>query len=147
LLNAYSFVYGQPLDSALRAPFAEKVPALFDGSHDGDDVIAALPRMPRDMFRPEFLASYADGSPNWLRDRLLENGLNDWTPHAPIRLYFGSRDVDVSPHEAAVEAERLTQRGCNVVAIDVGPFDHYKSVLAAVPRVAEWFDSLTSAPQ
>jgi hypothetical protein len=146
LVNAYSKIYGEPLDSALREPFVATVPPLFDGSHGGDDVIAALPRMPRDMFRVEFLASYADGSPNWLRDRLAENGLDDWTPRAPIRLYFGSRDADVAPREATVEAERLARRGGDVVAIDVGPFDHNESVLAAVPSVVAWFDSMTSAP-
>ncbi len=147
LLNAYSALYGEPLDSALRQAFAATVPALFDGSHGSDDVMAALPRMPREMFRSDFLTSYADGSPNWLRDRLAENSLYDWKPRAPIRLYFGSRDVDVSPREATVEAERLTRRGGSVVTIDVGPFDHDRSVLAAAPRIVAWFDSLTSAPQ
>ena len=147
LLNAYSDIYSESLGSALREPFATNVPTLFDGSHGGDAVMAALPRMPREMFRAEFLASYADGSPNWLRDRLVENGLGEWTPRAPIRLFFGSKDVDVSPREAAVEAARLTQRGGDAVAIDLGPFDHNESVLAAVPRVLAWFDSLTEAPQ
>src|SRR5262249_28083940 len=124
LLSAYAKVYGEPLGSALREPFATNVPALFDGSHGDDEVVAALPRMPRDMFRAEFLADYADGAPNWLRDRLIENSVADWTPRAPIHLYYGSRDLDVSPREAAVEAERLKQKGGDVVAIDLGPFDH-----------------------
>jgi pimeloyl-ACP methyl ester carboxylesterase len=147
LLNSYSHIYGEPLDSALRDPYSTIVPALFDGSHGGDDVIAALPRMPRDMFRTEFLTSYADGAPNWLRERLVENSLDDWSPRAPIHLYFGSRDVDVSPHEATVEAERLTHRGGDVVAIDVGPVDHNGSVAAAVPSVTKWFDSLAAPAQ
>jgi pimeloyl-ACP methyl ester carboxylesterase len=147
MLNAYSDIYGERLGSALREPFATNVPALFDGSHGGDAVMAALPRMPREMFRAEFLASYADGSPNWLRDRLVENGLGEWTPRAPIRLFFGSKDLDVAPREAAVEAARLTQRGGDAVAIDVGPFDHNESVLVAAPRVLAWFDSLTAVPQ
>jgi pimeloyl-ACP methyl ester carboxylesterase len=142
LLNAYASVYGEPLDSTLRDPFAELVPNLFDGEHDGDVVVAALPRLPKEMFRDDFLASYSDGSPNWLRERLIENSLTHWSPCAPIRLYYGSRDTDVSPREAIVEAERLVQRGGDVVAIDVGPYEHDESVLVAVPGIVEWFDSI-----
>jgi len=64
-----------------------------------------------------------------------------------MRLYYGSRDVDVSPREAIVEAERLTQRGGNVTAIDVGAYDHNESILAAVPSVVAWFDAVAGAPQ
>jgi hypothetical protein len=146
MLNGYTYVYHEPLESALRDAYAASVPTLFDGAHDDALVVAALPRQPRDMFREEFLASYSSGAPNWLRDRLTENGLTDWAPRAPIRLYYGSRDVDVSPREATVEAERLRQRGGDVTAVDVGPFDHNASVLAAVPGVVAWFDSMTGAP-
>ena len=147
LLTAYASVYREPLGSALREPFATSVPVLFDGAHDDAVVGAALPRQPRAMFREDFLASYAGGAPNWLRERLLENSLFDWTPRAPIRLYYGSRDVDVSPREAIVEADRLTQRGGNVTAIDVGAYDHNESILAAVPSVVAWFDAMAAAPQ
>ena len=147
MLSAYANVYREPLGSALRDPFVTSVPTLFDGAHDDDAVVAALPRQPRDMFREDFLSSYADGAPNWLRDRLVENSLFDWTPRGPIRLYYGSRDVDVSPREAIVEADRLTRRGGDVTAVDVGPYDHNESILAAVPSVVAWFDSVAGAPQ
>jgi pimeloyl-ACP methyl ester carboxylesterase len=143
MVGAYANIYGEALASALRDPYASNVPVLFDGQHDGDAIMAALPANPREMFHEEFLQAYARGEPNWLRERLTENGLYEWSPRASIRLYFGALDVDVSPRDAQVEARRLNARGGTVTAVDVGEFDHEGSVLAAVPAVLAWFDQLT----
>lgn len=143
MVGAYANVYGEALTTALREPYASTVPDLFDGTHDGDAIIAALPANPREMFRDEFLQTYERGGPNWLREKLIENSLYDWSPRAPIRLYFGSLDADVSPREAEVQALRLRERGGDVTTVDVGTVDHERSVLDAVPRVLEWFDELT----
>ena len=145
LTNAYAIIYAESLSSALREPYAQKVPWLFDGMHDGASIIAALPRNPREMFRDDFLQSFANGQHNWLRDRLVENGLSDWTPRAPIRLYYGDLDLDVSPKEAALEAERLRARGGNARAVSVGAYNHDQSVLEAVPYIVKWFDELTAS--
>lgn len=145
MVVAYADVYGEALGSALREPYASMVPGLFDGAHDGESIIAALPANPREMFNDDFLRAYERGEPNWLRERLTENSLYEWAPRAPIRLHFGSLDVDVSPQEAAVEARRLRARGGDVTPVDVGAVDHDRSVFVAVPRVLEWFDTLTTA--
>jgi pimeloyl-ACP methyl ester carboxylesterase len=143
MVSAYANIYGESLGSALREPYASTVPGLFDGTHDGEAIIAALPANPREMFRDDFLRSYEHGEPNWLRERLIDNGLYEWSPRAPIRLYFGSRDVDVSPREAEFEARRLRERGGDVTTVDVGAVDHERSVLDAVPVILGWFDELT----
>ena len=147
MVDSYANVYGEALDSALQEPYASLVPTLFDGVHDDDSIIAALPRNPREMFRDEFLRTYEDGDSNWLRERLVSNSLYDWSPRAPIRLYFGSLDVDVSPREAELEAARLRERGADVATVDVGAFDHEGSVLQSVPMLLAWFDELQRSPE
>lgn len=147
MLDSYANVYGEALDSALQEPYATLVPTLFDGVHDYDSIVAALPRNPREMFRDEFLRTYEDGDSNWLRERLVSNSLYDWSPRAPIRLYFGSLDVDVSPREAELEAARLRERGAEVAIVDVGAFDHEGSVLQSVPMLLAWFDELQRSPE
>jgi pimeloyl-ACP methyl ester carboxylesterase len=146
MVNAYSNIYGEALASALREPYASTVPNLFDGMHGGDEIEAALPTRPREMFHEEFLNTYEHGQPNWLRERLTENGLYEWSPRAPIRLYFGSLDVDVSPRDADAEARRLSERGGDVTTVSVGAADHERSVLLAVPMLLAWFDELTRTP-
>jgi hypothetical protein len=118
---------------------------LFDGAHEGSEVVAALPRDPREMFQPAFLAGFAAGRPSWLRSRLRENDLVDFTPRAPVRAYYGRRDVDVSPDEARAQVRRWTERGADARAVDVGDFDHEGSVLEAAPAIRDWFDTLAAA--
>jgi hypothetical protein len=88
--------------------------------------------------------AYDTGKETWLLQKLAENSVYDWSPRAPIRLYYGNRDVDVYPQEARVEAERLRTRGGDVNAISVGEFDHDGSVIQAVPAIRAWFDELSS---
>lgn len=143
LVASYARIYGQRPDSVLRKPWASSVAGLFDGTHDGQAVQAGLPRNPREMFQPAFLEDVTTGRSHWLLARLRENDLTEWTPSAPVRLYYGSLDVDVSPEEARRQAARWSERGADAVAVDVGPFAHDPSVLEAAPRVRTWFDELS----
>lgn len=143
IANSYARIYGMPLDSVIRDPYRSQLPLLFDGAHDGDAVLAALPAQPREMLTPEFLADYDAGRETWFLARLAENSLLDWTPRAPIRLYYGEADVDVAPEEARSAATHLSADGSNVSAIAVGAVDHDGSVLAAVSQLRAWFDELT----
>ena len=144
IATSYARVYGMPLDSVVREPWARSAPPLFDGSHDGAAIVAALPANPRELLSPALLAAQASGGEHWFLARLAENSLLDWTPQAPIRLYYGERDVDVSPEEAVAFATRMRARGADVVAESVGDLDHDASILAAAPKVRAWFDSLAA---
>jgi pimeloyl-ACP methyl ester carboxylesterase len=143
LLSAYARVYAEPLGSSLRPRYVPVVDGLFDGHHGGEAIRDALPRDPRAMFQPAFLEAFEQRRPNWLARRLRENDLVDFTPRAPVRLYYGEHDVDVSPEEARAQARRWAERGADARAVDVGPFDHDASVLEAAPLVRQWFDELS----
>lgn len=139
LANSYAYVYGQPLETLLQAPYVEQVPILFNGDHTTETISAALPTDPRQLFNPEFLAAFQRGSPHWFLEALAENDVYDWTPIAPIRIYFGEHDVDVPPEEARRTASEMQQRGADVQAVSVGPVGHDESVLRAVPQALDWF--------
>ena len=139
LANSYASVYGQPLETLLQAPYVEQVPILFNGDHTTETISAALPTDPRRLFNPEFLAAFQRGSPHWFLEALAENDVYDWTPVAPIRIYFGDHDVDVPPEEARRTASEMQQRGADVQAISVGPVSHDESALRAVPQALDWF--------
>jgi predicted esterase len=145
IAHSYARIYGAPLDSVIRERYANQLSKLFDGAHDGDAIVAALPTQPRDMLTPGFLADYDAGRETWFLARLAENSLLDWTPRAPIRLYYGEADVDVAPEEARAAAALFRARGADVRAISVGDVDHEGSVLIAVPQLRAWFDELAPA--
>lgn len=142
---SYARIYGMPLGSVIREPYERQLWVLFDGAHGGDAIVAALPAQPREMLAPAFLADYDAGRETWFLARLAENSLLDWTPRAPIRLYYGEADVDVAPEEALAAATHFAAGGGDVRAIAVGAVDHEGSVLVTVPLLRAWFDELAPA--
>jgi pimeloyl-ACP methyl ester carboxylesterase len=141
-VRGYATRYGHSLDSALTPEYAALVPTLLDTPHKTDDIIRALPRDPRALFQPPVLAAIADGGDHWLVHALQKNDMGDWTSRSPIRLYYGTRDVDVPPEESLTAARQMTARGSDVQAIDLGPRDHDQSVLAAAPLILSWLQML-----
>jgi hypothetical protein len=142
LANSYAHVYGQPLNSILTSPYVKQVPVLFDGDHTSEAISAALPADPRGLFNLEFLDAYDQGKAHWFLDALAENDVYDWTPIAPARIFFGDDDVDVLPEEARRAETAMKQRGADVRAISVGPYNHDASAFHAIPRAIRWFSEL-----
>jgi pimeloyl-ACP methyl ester carboxylesterase len=136
---SYSQIYGQPLESLLKPRYVEAVPKLFDGEHEPEAMSGALPDDPRELFTAEFLEAYAQGGSHWFLEALKENNVDDWKPLAPVRMYYGETDVDVSPEEARRAEAAMKKKGANVAAISVGRHDHEASALRGIPRAIRWF--------
>jgi pimeloyl-ACP methyl ester carboxylesterase len=144
-VRGYATRYGQPLDTAFTPRYAALVPKLFDTPHDSDAVVKALPRDPRALFKPTVLRALSGKGNHWLAEALKENEMGDWTARAPIRLYYGSRDVDVPPAEAIATRRQMAARGSPIQATRVGDLDHESSVLAAAPSILGWLQSFRTA--
>jgi len=135
--------YGQPLEGALTDKAAALTRTLYDQPHKPDAIVAALPRDPRGLFNAAFLEAYDHDGAHWLLDALFANEVSQFTPRAPVRLFHGTGDKDVSPAESATTAAMFRARGADAASVDVGPVDHNASVLAAAPRVLAWLESLS----
>jgi hypothetical protein len=135
---AYAAYYNQPLESVLTPEQARAAQARFSG----DDDHAGLPDTPRELFTESFLRALDTNGEHWFLDALAQNGVSDWTPRAPIRLYYGRADTEVTPDESRRAAEQMRARGGDAQAIDVGPLEHDPSLIAAVPLVLDWLETL-----
>ncbi|NJN51005.1 MAG: hypothetical protein HC809_03690 [Gammaproteobacteria bacterium] len=149
MVRAYAEIYGQPIARVIAEPYASQLPMLFDGYHDNDAITAVLPRAPRQMFGADFLAAFDRGNlaDTWLGRALLLNGVANWPPRAPLRLYFGTRDLDVSAEDSRLAATHMAALGGNATSIDVGAYDHEDSAFYAVPAIRQWFDELNPASE
>ena len=143
MVRGYAARYGHTIDSVLAPPAAALTPQLFDSPHEPDAIIAALPKRPPAMFRADFLDAFDTGGRHWLLDAIAANEVSHFRPQAPVRLYFGNRDVDVPPAEATTTERMLRQTGGQAQAIDVGPYDHNGSILVAAPKALAWLETLT----
>jgi len=140
IANAYSQIYHQPLRTIVAAEYVDVVPSLFDGEHSIEAIETALPTEPRKLFTAEFLEAFDKHKPHWFLDALAENDVMDWTPAAPVRIYYGDDDLDVPAEEARQAETEMKRRHADVRAISVGPCNHLESALRAIPRVIRWFN-------
>lgn len=133
--------YDHPLDSVLTPEYAAIVERLFAGAKP-KEILRTLPQDPRTMFNQAFLDAFDRNQAHWYLDSFAANSLVDVTPHAPVRLYYGSKDLDVVPEEALAAARAMRARQADVEAIDVGEVGHDASMLAAAPRILAWLAQL-----
>ncbi|WP_295526206.1 hypothetical protein [Novosphingobium sp. Chol11] len=143
LAVSYAAQYHQPLGTLLTDHYAKVLPVVFDGNHTIEAIEAALPPDPRALFRPEALAAITESKPNWFSAGLAANEAWNWTPKAPLKLYYGDRDADVSPQDSKGFYASAAKRGANIHLMPLGPYDHVGSALQAVPRARIWFDELS----
>lgn len=142
----YAARYNERLDTALTPHYAALAQTLFGEPHTPNQIISALPRAPREMFTRAFLEAHDASGDHWLLTRLAENNVVNFAPRAPVRMHYGSADIDVIPAEAIEGARKLRELGAgDVQAIDVGPVGHDPSMLAAVPHIAAWLDQIAGA--
>ena len=144
ILLAYDDVYNvyeQPSD-VFRQPYASTVNSLFDMEHFFDDVLAELPPNSRALLRSSFYASVNANPQNPLRVRLRQNAVDQWRPHAPLRIYHSPDDEEVPYEDALVSVDRLRSRGAEVTVRRLPGFDHVNSWIQAMPRAVTWFRSL-----
>ena len=142
---AYATYYGHPLSEALRPRYVRVVPTLFDGSHSAEEIGAALPDDPADIFEPKFLRAMRNDRNNWFTRALAENETYAWTPIAPMRLYFGEEDVDVPPSASIAFFDFSEPRGGNVSLHPLPNADHQASSAITYAPALAWFEALTRA--
>lgn len=142
LVRGYCARYGRPLESVLTPEAAGQVRDVFDTPHKPAEVMAGLPRRPRQMFNAGFLAAFDNNTPNWLLDALAANETSHFTPKSPIRLYYGADDRDVIPAEAIQTAAEIQERGGEAFAIKVGDYDHDHVMVEAAPLIFRWLGEL-----
>jgi pimeloyl-ACP methyl ester carboxylesterase len=133
--------YGHSLDSVLTPEYAATVERLFAGAGP-KEILSTLPQDPRSMFNASFLDAFDRDTTHWYLDSFAANSLVDVTPRAPVRLYYGSKDLDVVPEEALAASRSMRARNVDVEAIDVGAVGHDASMLAAAPLILAWLREL-----
>lgn len=140
--SAYADYYGYPISAALKPAYAKVVPQLFDGSKTMWDIGMALPAKAEDMFQAKFLVEMRTNGDNWFTKGLDRNETYRWAPIAPIRLYTGENDNDVSPLSSRAFFDYAKRRGGNISLHSLGPVDHMASISLTMAPALNWFEEL-----
>ncbi|MFI7340286.1 alpha/beta hydrolase [Streptomyces sp. NPDC050085] len=138
--NRLHSIYKDP-GEVFRAPYADRVEALFDGEHTEEDVVAALPGSVKELLTPEFYArmQHPTGA---LKEALDANDTAcAWKPDVPVRLYAGAADTDVPIGNAGSCAAQLAGAGAGRIRVlDQGAVDHFGSFAKSAPQITRWFE-------
>ncbi|MBU2670245.1 lipase [Actinoplanes bogorensis] len=136
-------IYPAPGD-VFRKPYVG-LPALFDGTHTGQEVIGALPATIDELLTPRGKAMLLHPTGRFARALAeVDSVCTDWTPRMPVRLYYSPGD------EEAVNANtdhcRSTLPAPKVdlgVNRDYNGFVHEGSEVLGVPAITRWFLQLS----
>ena len=144
VVNSFAKIYGGSLSDVVKAPYSERLPVWLDGTRNGAWLAEHLPKRIEDLATESFIQAYKAGiaEPKWLYDGLEAAETANFAPKAPLRIHFGEDDTDVVPAEAHNGFARMRELGGNVQLFNLGPNRHETTVVAALPYVQQWFDSL-----
>jgi pimeloyl-ACP methyl ester carboxylesterase len=142
IVHSFSKIYNHEPNTVLTDHYASLLSELYSGDKDSASVIAALPKDPKTMVRPEFLKGFNESHKSWFRDALVENEAFNWVPKNELRLFVGDNDRDVPAADARAAYESMKANGSNVSLVEVGPYDHDGVVLRSVPRSLVWFNQI-----
>jgi hypothetical protein len=134
----------------VKAPYARTIEPLFDGRHTGDQVLGGLPGTVKELLTPfgmNLLRHPAGGLAAALRST--DSVCTDWTPRAPIRLYYATNDEQAVNANTVHCQAAFAARGLPVPAVNLGTpayqgSRHLGSNVAATAQIARWFLHLTS---
>ncbi|MFJ5547604.1 alpha/beta hydrolase [Streptomyces sp. NPDC093225] len=136
-------LYKSPSD-VFKAPYASFVEDLFDGRHQEEAVLAALPADAGRLLTPAWAAKLRH--PHGVLKAVLTSNSRacDWKPTVPVRLYAATGDRDVPIGNSRSCARDLAAHGARGVrVVDQGAdATHFVSAFRSAPRTARWFDSL-----
>ena len=148
LLKGYNQVYKiVPEEDFLKlfvAPYDTLVDIYFDGEHTLGEVNKALPSIPANMIRKEFMEKFLHDPDFPFKKYLEENNVYNWKPEHPIQLCYCIGDEEVKWENAKVAHEKFVEQGVKTVKLRrVGgkKFTHRACADYAVAYTKFYFDS------
>lgn len=148
LLNSYVAIGSitNPLSDFIQAPYAAKIPGLFDGKHSGGAINAELTTKMATLLTPEYQTGYATNAKfAGLRSAFIANSIAAWNAKTPMKLFHGSNDnyipVGISQKMLAdFKTAGLTDAQIQLVIISNA--DHSSAVYPTGMQTIMWFLSL-----
>jgi hypothetical protein len=141
IANSYSHIYSQDLSSVIKNEYVNLIPILYDGSKSVDFIEKTLPKDPDSLYTQKMIADFKAGNSNWFTIALGKNETYKWKPIARIRLFYGTKDVDVSPQDAISAYNYMKNSGGNVELINSGNYDHTGSLIHSLAEIQKWFNN------
>ncbi|MFE6974202.1 lipase [Streptomyces sp. NPDC057682] len=144
--NRLHHLYDRP-GEVFRAPYADTVEALFDGTHTGPEVMASTPGTLDELLTENGRALLTHPSGPFADALRTTDAVCDWAPEAPVRLYMATGDEQATTVNTEHCRSDLAGNGVDAPVLDMGPVDyqgsrHVGSNVAATSSLVRWFEGL-----
>ena len=144
ILKSYFEIYDFPysLNDILRSPY-NNLESVIDGKNSSEFVNQYLPSIFVDVLKTDFLDEFKKDINHPLRLVLAQNNVLNWKPKSPIRLYHGTKDLNVLYENALVAKRKLEANGADEIQI-IEPIkngDHSTTVIPYLVDSLKWFKS------
>ena len=127
------------------------LPALFDGNHQAQEAVGAMPASIDDLLTDRGKAMLRHPTGRFAAAlAVLDSVCTDWTPRMPVRLYYSPGDEEAVNANTEHCQAALAGHGVSAPTVDVGVdkdyngFVHEGSEVLGVPQVTRWFARLAS---
>lgn len=146
VLMAYNITndWNKPLNYFFQEKYAELLPTLMDGDHDGWQINAGLTSEVSRLLNGKFYAGLSDPEGEVeLKQALKENSVSGWKTSLPIRLYHGTRDEIIPAQNSEVTLGNFQKLGSENVSLTLIPGGtHGSSFLPMLRQFIPWFETL-----
>ncbi len=118
IANTYSLydLYSVDLADLFNAPYAGRIPGLFDGLHSPEQINAELSVNITELFKAEYISGYSTSATyQSVRNAMTVNSIQGWDSNVPILFLHGTADVQVMPVLSENMHNAMTTAGTNPV--------------------------------
>jgi hypothetical protein len=148
LLNSYVTIgaFTNPLSDFIQAPYAAKIPGLFDGKHSGSAINDELTTQMATLLTPEYRTGYATNAKfASVKSVFVSNSITAWNAKTPMKLFHGAND-DYIPSEISTKmlADFKTEGvpDSQIQLVIIPDADHSTGVYPTGLQTILWFLSL-----
>ena len=148
LLNAYTSIglVTNPISDFIQAPYAAKIPGLFDGNHSGGAINAELTTKMATLLTPEYRTGYATNAKfAGIKSAFKANSIEAWPIITPTRLYHAANDeyIPVSMSQTMLANFKTAGVTDSQMQLTIIPgYDHPTGVIPVGLSTILWFLTL-----
>lgn len=119
LIYSYQEVYKcfNDANCGFKDAYAQVLPAYFDGKHSMGDINKAMPKVPKDVLKDEFMNSYMNNDQFPFKLALTKNSVHDWKPETPVLMCYCTADEQVSYKNAIITSANMKARGAKDIKL------------------------------
>ena len=141
--TAYNYWDGDIYD-IFKKPYDSITQVYLDGTHYYEDFNKAIPSVPADILKPEYVEEFK-AYPNYpIKLRIRENDIYEWIPKSPTLLCYCSSDDQVAGENSVVAYNYMKSHGAKDIRIKnlSNVLDHNECAMFAIIEMKFFFDNV-----